>query len=556
MTEVNQKRTLRIVLVALFAIALQAVSMGQSIAPTGTFRIAGTVVSKADGHHLPNARVTLRSVKNPQKPAFVITGDDGRFEFTGLAAGKYSITGAKRRFITASYDQHELFSTAIVTGAGIDTENLALKLAPDAVISGRVLDEAGEPVRRAMVTIYIEDRHEGYDQIHSFRTSQTDDLGAYEFTPLPPGTFFLSAKGKPWYTFHAPHAEPQPTNSRAHTPPPPVSLVDPSLDVAYPLTYYPDSTDTDGAAPILIRGGERLQFDLHLNPVPALRIVFRVPNDGKNGPVMPRLEQPAFDGKTGVDAVEYFTPSPGVWELSGIPAGHYDIRLRGSEFVSQMNGVDLGKDEEVVDATKAESVSSVKIKAQIPSETSPPPDLIIGMRVRNKQLSGWKKLDAKGEAELESIPAGTYEVVAWGQGRLYNVSQVAAEGAQVSGRAVEIAAGSSVSLSVTVSVGTVEVEGIVKRAGQGFAGAMIVLVPEKPEQNRDWFRRDQSDLDGTFSLRGVAPGAYKIIAIEDGWDLDWSQPEVIAAYAKHAKTIEIGNGAHMNLAEAVSVQKK
>ena len=544
------------VLVALLAITLQAASAAQSIADTGPLRIAGTVVSKADGHHLPNARVTLRNVKNPQKPEFAITGDDGRFEFTGLAAGKYSITGAKRGFIPASYDQHELFSTAIVTGAGIDTENLALKLAPDAVISGRVVDEAGEPVRRAMVTIYIEDRHEGYDQIHSFRTSQTDDLGAYEFTPLPPGTFFLSAKGKPWYAFHTPHAEPQPTNSRPHTPPPPVSMVDPSLDVAYPLTYYPDSTDTDGAAPILIRGGERLQFDLHLSPVPALRIVFHVPTDSKNGPMLPRLAQPAFDGMTGVDAVEYSNPSPGVWELSGIPAGRYDVGLAGHEWESQMNGVDLSKDEEVVDVTKAESVSTVKIKAQIHGETSTPPDLIVGIRVRNKQLSGWKKLDAKGEAELESIPAGTYELVAWGQGRLYNISHVSAEGAQVSGRAVEIAAGSSATLSVTVSVGTVEVEGIVKRAGHGFAGAMIVLVPENPAQNRDWFRRDQSDLDGTFSLRGVVPGAYKIVAIEDGWDLDWSQPEVIAAYAKHAKTIEIGNQPHMNLAEEVAVQKK
>jgi Carboxypeptidase regulatory-like domain len=555
MIEVSEKRTLRMVLVALVAIALQAASAAQSIADSGTFRIAGAVVSKADGHRLPNARVTLRNVKNPQKPEFVITGADGRFEFTGLAAGKYSITGAKRGFIPASYDQHELFSTAIVTGAGIDTENLALKLAPDAVISGRVLDEAGEPVRRAMVTIYMEERREGYDQIHSFRTSQTDDLGAYEFTPLPPGTFFLSAKAKPWYAFHAPHAGTEPANSSANTPPPLVSFVDPSLEVAYPLTYYPDSTDTDGAAPILIRGGERLQFDLHLNPVPALRIVFHVPTDIKMGPIMPRLEQPAFDGTTGVDSVEYSNPSPGVWELSGIPAGRYDVHMPG-QVESQMNGVDLSKDEEVVDATKAESVSSVKIKAQIPGEPSVPPDLIVGMRVRNKQLSGWKKLDVKGEAELESIPAGTYELVAWGQGKLYNISHVAVEGAQVSGRAVEIAAGSSVTLSVTVAVGTVEVEGIAKRAGHGFAGAMIVLVPDNPAQNRDWFRRDQSDLDGTFSLRGVVPGAYKIVAIEDGWDLDWSQPEVIAAYAKHAKTIEIGNQPHMNLGDVVEVQKK
>jgi protocatechuate 3,4-dioxygenase beta subunit len=554
MIRVSRKKICRIWAAAWLAASLPY-AISQSIAPADSFRIAGTVVSKADGHHLSNARVILRNVKSPQKADSVITGDDGSFQFTGLAAGKYSITGAKRGFIPASYDQHELFSTAIVTGAGLDTENLALKLAPDAVMSGRVLDEAGEPVRQAMVTIYREDRQEGFDQIHIFRNAQTDDLGEYEFTPLPPGTFFLSAKAKPWYAFH-PHTDPEPANSGPNAPPPLVTVIDRSLDVAYPLTYYPDATDADGAAPILVRGGEHLQFDLHLSPVPALRIVFHVPYDPKNGPVMPHLVQPAFDGMTGVDAVEYLQPSPGVWELSGIPAGRYDVRISGREWESQINGVDLSKNEEVVDATRAEAMSSVKIKAQIRGETSVPAELNIGLRVRNKQLSGWKRVDAKGEAELDSIPPGKYEVVAWGQGKLYNVSQVAAEGAQVSGRAVEIAAGSSATLSVTVSVGTVEVEGIAKRAGKGFAGAMIVLVPANPEQNHDWFRRDQSDLDGTFSLRGVAPGPYKVVAIEDGWDLDWSQPGVIAAYAKRARTIEIGNSPHMNLADAVEVQKK
>ena len=55
----------------------------------------------------------------------------------------------------------------------------------------------------------------------------------------------------------------------------------------------------------------------------------------------------------------------------------------------------------------------------------------------------------------------------------------------------------------------------------------------------DLFRRDQSDLDGTFSLRDVTPGKYTLVAIENGWDLDWSQPEVIAVYAKHGRAVEV-----------------
>src|ERR1700747_1962533 len=115
MIKVSDNPARNLALAALLAMTLTSASMTQSLPSAGTFRIAGTVASRADGHALPNARVTLRNVKSPQKADSVITGDDGKFEFNGLAAGKYSITGARRGFIPASYDQHELFSTAIVT---------------------------------------------------------------------------------------------------------------------------------------------------------------------------------------------------------------------------------------------------------------------------------------------------------------------------------------------------------------------------------------------------------------------------------------------------------
>jgi hypothetical protein len=49
-----------------------------------------------------------------------------------------------------------------------------------------------------------------------------------------------------------------------------------------------------------------------------------------------------------------------------------------------------------------------------------------------------------------------------------------------------------------------------------------------------------------------------VLAIENGWDLDWSQPGVIAAYLKRGRAIEIGNqsGRIMNLSDAVEVQSK
>jgi len=55
----------------------------------------------------------------------------------------------------------------------------------------------------------------------------------------------------------------------------------------------------------------------------------------------------------------------------------------------------------------------------------------------------------------------------------------------------------------------------------------------------EFFRRDQSDLDGSFALPNVVPGAYTAVAIEDTWDLDWSKPNVIAHYAKSGQKLTI-----------------
>jgi protocatechuate 3,4-dioxygenase beta subunit len=527
-----------------FAAAQTTNSQGSANA-AAVYRVAGTVVSKTDAHPLDRARVTLRDAKDSQKFESIVTAEDGRFAFENVTAGKYSLSGAKRGFITASYDQHDAFSTAIVTGAGLDTEALALKLASNAVIWGKVLDEAGEPVRHASVTLYYDNHQEGVDQIQERSAAQTDDLGTYELPGLMPGTYFLSARATPWYAVHPPSTFG--TREKA--------TVDRSLDVAYPVTYYPDVTDCDSAAAISLKGGERAQIDIHLNPVPALRLLFRVPGDTHRGFAFPRLEQPAFEGATFIQPSSASQVSPGMFEITGIPAGHYNLWLQGQGTTVRMNGIDLSKDGEQIDSATAEPAGNLKISVQIPGESSIPKGFSVGLRSKGRSMNGYRMLDAKGEAEIDQVPAGRYDVLVWGARKPYSIARMTAEGADVSGHSVVLGPGASASASLTLVAGSVKVEGVVKKAGQGFAGAMVVLVPKDPENHRDLFRRDQSDLDGTFSLYGVVPGSYYLVAIENGWDLDWSQPTVIAAYAKHGRSIEVHElGKPMSLTEAVALQ--
>lgn len=526
----------------------------------GNYRIAGTVVSKLDGHPLARARITVRDTKDPQKFESLVTSEDGRFEFTGVPAGKYDLHGAKRGFIQASYDQHEQFSTAIVTGANLDTEDLVLRLAPTAIISGKLLDESGDPIRNATVTLYYDDHSGGVNQIRQFRGAQTDDQGSYEIPSIMPGTYFLSASARPWYAVHPNSNSPDsPANGKpAGTANADTSTFDRSLDVAYPVTYYSDVTDADSATPIPIGGGERLQIEVHLNPAPALRLLFRVPENGEKQGIFPRIEQPAFDGSTFLPNDGIRMVSPGLVELTGVPAGRYNVRISGPGAALQMKGVDLTRDGEEIDTSKAEALSTVKISVQVPGEATPPPHLMVGLRSGSRVFAGVQPFSPKGEAELAQIAAGHYDVLVWGANKPYSIAHISAEGAEVSGHSLTVTAGSSPSVSLTVVGGSLNVEGKARRAGKPFAGAMVVLVPKNPEGNRSLFRRDQSDLDGTFNLQNVVPGSYTVLAIENGWDLDWSQPGVIAAYVNRGRPIELGNhfGHTVKLPEDVEVQSK
>lgn len=499
-------------------------------APTGTYRIAGHVVSSADGHPLARARVTLSDVKNARKPLSVLSAEDGSFAFSGLAAGKYSLQGAKRGYPIHGYEQHDFYWSAIVTGAGLDTEHLMLRLIPDAYIVGKVLDENGDPVRGASVRLYRIAKEEGSGRIYPGRMGVTDDLGAFELGPNAPGTYFVSAQGDPWYAVHPPSGAPTAPNA---TP----QQVDTALDVAYPLTYYNDTTDPEAATPIQIRGGEHVAIEIHLAPVHSLHLLVHVPEGS-----FPQLQQSGLgDESNGVQAKAQAV-APGVWDLSGVPEGKYKLLIGGNGTMQTSDLVASGQAQEIDAAPQ--STSTVNVAAEVIGEHGLPPQLTIGLRVPGGALRSWDAADSKGVAHLKNVPAGRYNVVGWTNTRgQYSISRVAVSGGELAGQTITVDAGATVDAAVILIRGQATVDGTVMRNGKPLAGAMVVLVPNKPEDHADLFRRDQSDLDGTFSVGGVVPGNYTLVAIENGWDLDWSRPEVIAPYLKHGEPIHIPEGA-------------
>jgi hypothetical protein len=545
---------LGLALLGTLSFAQQNNSASDTAKPASTYRIAGVVVSAQSGAPLSQARVFLVG-RNPRGSGSVLTQEDGRFEFIGIPAGKYSLQGVRRGYISAAYEQHEQYSTAIVTGAGIDTENLRLRLVPMAALSGSVLDENGEPVRNAQVHLYVESHRNGTTRITSASRDGTDDRGTFEFAPLAPGKYFIAVTATPWYAIRPGAGQPASPGS-----------IDTSLDVAYPTTFYGGATDSDGAEPITVQAGDHAQAEIRLTPVHAIRLLFHLPENPEHGYRIPDLRQRIFDSMEPLPISSYSSSaSPGVMEIPGIAPGRYTVRSpANAQGQNQEGEIALKQDGQDLNETPGEPLGDVKLQVMFPADEPQPKQINIGLQDEANKTVAVALLDADGKGTVQSLRAGKYSFRVFSQSKPYSVAQMTpseaagAPSAQLSGAQFVLKPGESQEWTIALASGKTNIEGFVKRDGQPASGVMVVLIPQNPEAHQDLFRRDQSDLDGSFALPGVIPGLYTVVAIEDAWGFDWSKPLLLARYAQHGQAVTVGElmRGSVTLSDPVQVQPR
>ena len=518
----------------------------------GRFKIAGTVVNSVDGAPLGQARVSITDTTDRVNAIALITSSDGHFEFDGLKIGKFALNGARRGFLPGAYEQHEQYSTAIVTGNGLDTEHLVLRLTPLAAITGTVFDEFGDPARNAQVMLFAENHSGGINRIVQFGADTTDDQGTYEFPSLAPGTYFVSVTARPWYAVHSAYvstgngAGPSPGVARA-------------LEVAYPTTYFGGATEAEGATALEVKGGDRVQADVHLNPIPSLRLVFRVPEG--QGYSVPTFRKRVFDSTEYIQSEAMQSgSSPNVIELTGIPAGRYIVQFTDPQSgqLAQSSEVDLIKDGQELDGEHGELAATARLSVKIPREDGLPRQLFVALQDSQRRIVAYKPVDAVGRVTFDGLQAGKYSILAMSPPKRYSVYRISSQGTEIPGQELTVTAGSSLDLTIYLVAGVVRIEGFAKRNDKAVAGAMVILVPKDPRSDVQIFRRDQSDFDGSFVLRDVIPGSYTIVALQDAWDFAWLQPGVLARYIQHGQNLTIGElmKGSFHLPEPVEVQPR
>jgi hypothetical protein len=504
----------------------------------GGYRIAGVVYDAATGQTLPGARVSLGSTAGGHVPdRSDLTGPDGSFEFDHLRADKYQMYAEAVGFPLQGFEQHEPpFLTGVVVGPGISADHLAFRLQRGSSISGFVTDEFNEPVRDAQVLLFRRGLAEGEVTTHFAGSAETDDRGYYKFAPLMRGTYFVAVSAHPWYA-----------RSVADLPQQQQSLMSSQatedmkrLDTAYPLTFYSGATNPADATGIPVRSGERVSADIGLQSVPAVTI--RMHNTVSNGHRVPfiRLSKEVLgDYELPVNVQQHAERTDMVF--TGIAPGHYlaHVSVPGEE-ADRIQDIDISGDM-TLDPDTFFTAGSCSIKGVVQMATGgPPPTRRVAVYLRNRSggPSQGRNIDAKGMFSFDGVQPGTYEVSIGSPSDLY-LQEMAASSAKINGRLLTIGGASSIDLAIILGKGMGEIYGTAKLNGKGLGGTMVVLVPANAGANSVLFRRDQSDSDGTFTLSRIVPGRYTVLSIEDGFDLEWSRPDVLKPYLAKGTLVEV-----------------
>jgi Carboxypeptidase regulatory-like domain len=163
---------------------------------TGTAVMTGVVVTDDTEHRaLRRVRVSVTSADRETNLA-VITDDSGTFSFDRLPAGRYSLQAIKAGFVTTSYGATRPMrpGTPIVLTDGQRATGLTLRMPRGAVITGTIVDQNGEPAVGVGVAAIRRTIVNGAPQLgFPTRRVDTDDRGAFRLYELAAGDYVIAA---------------------------------------------------------------------------------------------------------------------------------------------------------------------------------------------------------------------------------------------------------------------------------------------------------------------------------------------------------------------------
>jgi hypothetical protein len=575
-------------------------------AASSAYSITGTVLSSGTGAPVVHCHITAThsdpgssaNKRGGSQQSATDTDERGHFVLTLASGGDWALRASARGYRSQALDEHQGYSTSVVLTERAPTYDVLFRLAPDSTITGVILDEGSEPVRQAQISVFSVPRPEaGGVQPPAVRASAatTDDRGRYEVFGLAPGDYRVSVQARPWYAAGAIQGRPQG---------PDTPQLDPSLDVVYPMTWFPGAVDEHSAGIVTLRDGETREADIQLVPIPSVHLhvagqpppVVSPGEEGRGrmnqGVRFPQVEPVSGRGNFG--PISTSMTSNGTFEFSGLAPGLYRVRTpdeNGQPGQTTMLEVTANSSRYLDLASAALPTALVTLKVEGQGAESLPivftdvndrenvyrsnaggrdgggfqggamggfggtPPMVQSAAPPVLQQQGGQRpqrgpgSDSRRERPARTIelPPGRYSVSQEGSSN-FSLTGLAIGANEIVGRIVTIPSGQS-TVTLRFAAGRASLTGVATLNGKPMVGGLAMLVPITVDQpgSITELRRDQTNTDGSFDMPAIIPGQYILIAIDHGWNISWSDPSTLNHY--------LANGVPLDLRTPTSVKQ-
>lgn len=505
---------------------------------TGTAKITGRVVAAEGGG--PLRRVVVRAWGDALREGkAALTDAEGRYEIAELPAGRFSLTASKGSYVDIQYGQRSPFDQGrpVSLRAGEVLERIDFVLPRGSVVTGRLVDEFGDPMADAMVQVQRRRYVGGRSRlVPAGRIGTTNDIGQYRVFGLPPGEYYVSATVRPGMFLGAMPAD---------TP------------SGYAPTYYPGTPNLHEAARVRVGLGEEVVADFQLLPVPTVRVsgtvldsagrplalgIVRLTPRGDDvvlssvGMMGGRVSQGSFT-IAGVTPGEYHViaqaadgPGTGVRELAVVPVSVGTAPLDGL-LLTLGPGATL-KGEVVLDGDASLQPNEVRIVAQMTEMT-------MGMAPAT--------LNDDWTFELKGLHGRVEQIVAAQVAPGWTIASVVYGGADVTDAGFEVRGNDpSASLRVTLTQSAATLSGTVADArGSVLSDYTVVVFADDEDKWRlrsgRYVRSARPDQEGTFRVTGLPEGRYLVLATEHPVE-DWQDPAVLESLRDTSTPLTLGKG--------------
>ena len=511
-------------------------------APKAKGSMEGRVVNAATGDAVRKVNLTLTSNHDSPEPLTAQTDDKGGFSFQDLAPGSYRLIGEKAGFEKQHYGAglNPNVGALFAVKAGEAVKGVTFKLVPNAVIGGRVLDQDGETMPNLVVSALRSTYVRGKRQWTQAGGATTNDRGEFRIAGLRPAKYIVGATdinlgiGIAGVSKGAMPDKPEP---------------------AYGTTYFGNTGDIARAVPVEVRmGDDRRGADIQMIKTTTVRVRGKVVGapDGKILVVMlMRKGGPAMGAAPG--GVGMVQPTDATFEIKNVTPGAYLLIARSATSVTEPMGAPLAIEvgDQHIDGLEfalSPGASELSGKITIPA-FQPTGEKGVTVTLDRVDFQTGDSPSAKaaedGKFTLPNVFAGKYRIRVTGLPDNGYVKTVKSGGQEMDQDGADLSGGSG-SLEIQVSRTGAQVEGSIMGADdKPVSGATVVLIPESGRESL--YRSMTAEADGTFDMKGVAPGKYKVLAWEDLEQGAYLDPDFVKPYEASAQGLIVEENVKVKL---------